>query len=211
MANEAQSAAGPTVTPAASGLSTTSLVSLAIGVLGLATAVISNATQLHEIVEDVTFKDASGITGEWTALFREYRVETKHEEIAGSRLTLHMKRGGVITGVETTSEGRPRDWKIEGNFLDGTNPETHTEGRFISLNYVSTRPERSQSIGSIVLHYDSAKGIYFGSVTFYDMDLGQIATYPYLLTKDIDATAKVKYKALLEQAPKIVEIPTSSS
>ena len=195
--------------PPATRLSSTTVVALIVGILGFATAIITNSTQLQKITEDLTYKDTFGVSGEWTWLFREYRVETGGEHLAGARATLKLRRG-IVTGTITTSDGRQRDWKVDGNFLATIHPLTNKEGRFINLNYVSTRPERSQSIGSLVLRYDAVKQIYTGFVTGYDMDIGQIVSFPCILTRETDVVARSQHQDALQKAPKIIEIPSKS-
>jgi hypothetical protein len=136
------------IKPTPSSFSAASLISLLVGILGFATAVITNSTQLQNLVEALNYTDTSGISGEWTGVFREFRVESGRDEIAGERVILQAKQG-ILTGTITTSEGRQRDWAVNGRFLQAIHPSTHKEGKFINLTYTSTRPNRNQSIGSL--------------------------------------------------------------
>lgn len=182
------------------------IVGLIIGVLGFATAIITNNQQLRDIYNELTYEDTSGVSGEWTWLFREYRVKASHQATTAARFTLRPKQGR-LTGSISTPEGMNRDWKIEGMHYKRTHPKTGSEDMFISLTYVSTRPERPQSMGSMLFKYDRDLKIYRGNLLGYDMDIKQIISFPCVLTKEPDHDAREKYTKLLMDSPAIVEEP----
>jgi hypothetical protein len=191
-----------------SGLSTTTVVSLLIAAISLATAIITNAVSLQRITEDLTYIDTSGVAGEWTGVLREYFFATGREEITGQRVDFKVKKG-IVNGSISATESQRRDWIVDGHFKTVINQTTNKESRFLYLTYMSTRPNRGESLGSIVLRYDPVQDVYSGYWTGFDIELNQIVTFPYILTRDSDSKAKAKFKEYLEKAPKIAQLPDS--
>jgi hypothetical protein len=52
--------------------------------------------------------------------------------------------------------------------------------------------------------------LYIGFWTGYDMDLGQVVSFPYILTKEADGIEKDKYRKMLENAQTIVQLPIAT-
>jgi len=181
------------------------IIGLVCAILGFATAFLTKIDQVSEFVDKIV-PNKREIAGEYTWLFREYRTGNHRLAITAARMDITGSDSN-LRAKATTAEGRPRDWKITGVHFRATHPVTQQEGRFINLTYRSTRKERPQSSGSILLCYDSELRAYRGYVMGYDMDIGQITTFPCILTREIDEDARQKYSKILSAEPAIVAEP----
>ena len=165
------------------------IISLVIGIVGFATAIITNARDLREFYRAVTIPQTSRVPGTWTGIFREYVSGSSQEGIATELVRLNMANR-TLGGEITTSENKIREWKVSG--------EVMADDSAIIINYVTKDPKR-QSIGAYVLNYRASEHAYFGYWLGYDPDLQNLVAYPYILTHDEAHVAKTKYAAYLKQ------------
>jgi hypothetical protein len=168
----------------------TETIALLVGVLGFATAIITNARHIRELYEALTAAQSSMVPGTWTGIYREYCEKSQTEVIATETVKLIL-RGRTLSGTISTSENKIRDWKVSGDVFP--------DDAAMTISYVTENPKR-QSIGTYVLVYDDTHRSFLGYWMGFDPELKRIVAFPYILTKEDAREAKPKHKAFLDSS-----------
>src|SRR2546423_7282442 len=110
-----------------------SLIPLIVGIVGFATAIITNADKVNDLYASIKTAQSSRVPGKWTGIFREY-VSEKDQELVTTEIVRLRMRGSTLSGEIETADNMNREWKISGEVLPG-------DGALI-INYVTKEPKR---------------------------------------------------------------------
>lgn len=162
-------------------------MALALGIIGLFTALVTNLDRVADLWRSVTGTSvASEIEGNWMAILREYSPDDPlgGETISKELIKLNT-RGSNIWG-DDHNEDNSRTWNVSGFYKNS----------ILVLNYVDQNAA-SKSIGSYVLEANPNGKTFKGYWLGYDRDLGKLVACAYIMTKENANMVKDLHKEFL--------------
>ena len=132
----------------------------------------------------------TNLSGNWTGIFKEYRDETRKEDISAENVLIKEIGEKQITGTLSANTGYSRVREFEGKSDLG----------FLIISYFGD----AERIGaaSYVLKGKAENGEFIGYWLGYDPEIKKLLAAPYVLTKSIEISkTKEKHQAWLNQSP----------
>jgi hypothetical protein len=160
---------------------TAGIIGVAIGALGLLTAIVTNLGSINQLISEwtgVKVSASSPIDGEWLGVYREYAESPN--SIVNSQENLKFEGDiGKLKGHIVTDIAPSRKWTI--NFASYDN--------HILVYEYRGDTERPDTGGAYVLYGDASpqEAKLRGYLVGYDHELHSLVTCPYVLSKIRDA------------------------